>query len=265
MATNTERYTVLTYIINNYEIIHPIKEKSDRARYILVTDDPNLKDESGSWEVVYDDTLSGSTFDKCYQIRFNPFKYTDDYIVLRIDGSVGINANLDPLIDRFLKDDYDLSLMFHPTRNTQYDEYAAWVQTRGYDLDQANAVLGFMQMAEGFPAKDYKGLAQMCYEIQKNNRLNNDLNRMTYTFLKYLGNQREGIERVDQTVFSFVAQKYFGKARIMWVDQRMYQSQFFTWYDHNSNTPFAPMDVKTFIEPHWQNKRVHNVVRPQDL
>ena len=161
MATKTERYSVITYIINNYEIIHPIKEKSDRARYILVTDDPNLKDESGSWEVVYDDTLTGSTFDKCYQIRFNPFKYTDDYIVLRIDGSVGINANLDPLIDRFLKDDYDLSLMFHPTRNTQYDEYAAWVQTRGYDTAQANSVLGFMQMVEGFPAKDYKGLAQM--------------------------------------------------------------------------------------------------------
>ena len=82
MKTN---YTVLTYNINNYEIVHPIKEKSDRARYIMVTDDPDLKDESGSWEIVYDDTLTGSAFDKVMQIRWNPWKYTDDYIVLRID------------------------------------------------------------------------------------------------------------------------------------------------------------------------------------
>lgn len=265
MATHNEHYTVLSYNINGYEIIHPIKEKSNRARYIMVTDDPNLTDPSGSWEIVVDDKLSGSTFDKCYQVRFNPFQYTDDRIVLRIDGSVGIERNLDPLIDKFLDGDYDLSLMVHPTRSTQLEEYSAWVQSRGYDADQANAVLGFMQMAEGFPVKDNKGMAQMCYEIQVNDRLNNDLNRMTYTFLKYLGNQREGIERVDQTVFSFVAQKYFPKAKIMWVDQRMYNGVPFQWYPHHSDQPFPPMDVKQMKEPYWLNKKLHNNLRPQDI
>lgn len=264
MATNNERYTVLTYNINGYEIIHPVKVKSDRARYVMVTDDPNLKDESGSWEVVYDDTLTGSTFDKCYQIRFSPWRYTDDRIVLRIDGSVGIEKNLDPLIDRYTKEDYDMSLMLHPTRATQFEEYTAWVQARGYDVNQANRVLSFMQLAEGFNVKDYKGMAQMCYEIQTRNRLNEDLNRMTYTFLKYLGDS-SGIERVDQTVFSFVLQKYFPMAKIMWVDQRMYNGEYFTWYAHNSNTPFKPIDVKDMKEPYWLNKRVHNAIRPQDL
>ena len=265
MATTNERYTVLSYNIAGYEIIHPVKEKSDRARYIMVTDDPDLKDESGTWEVVCDDTLTGSTFDKCYQIRFNPFKYTDDHIVLRIDGSVGIEGNLDPIIDKFVEGNYDLSLMFHPTRNTMYDEYVAWVQSRGFPVEEANYVLSFMAQAEGFNVKEFKGLAQMCYEIQKDTRLNNDLNRMTYTFLKYLGNQSEEIHRVDQTIFSFIAQKYFNKANIMWVDQRMYQSKFFQWYPHHSDTPFAPMDVKTMIEPYWMNKRQHNQIRPQDL
>lgn len=265
MATNNERYTVLTYIIDGYEIIHPVKEKSDRARYILVTNDPNLKDESGSWEVVYDDTLSGSTFDKCYQIRFSPWRYTDDRIVLRIDGSVGVEGNLDPLIDKFIDSECDLSLMFHPTRNNMYDEYLAWVQMRKFPLEEANLALAFMAQAEGYGVRNWKGLAQMCYEIQVNNRLNNDLNRMTYTFLKYLGNKTDGIHRVDQTIFSFVAQKYFNRAKILWVDQRMYQSQFFQWYHHHSDTPFAPMDVKTMIEPYWMNKREHNQLRPQDL
>jgi hypothetical protein len=145
------------------------------------------------------------------------------------------------------------------------DEYSAWVQARQYPLEQANAVLGFLQQAEGYPVKDYKGLAQLCYWIQADNRLNNDVNRMTYSYCKYLGDSTSEIERVDQCIFSFVMQKYFGMAKIMWVDQRMYQSQFFTWYPHHSETPFTPMDVKDMKEPYWQNKRVHNQLRPQDL
>lgn len=266
MSTN---YTVLTYNINNYEIVHPIKEKSDRAKYIMVTDDPDLKDESGSWEILYDEALTGSPFDKVMQIRWNPWKYTDDSIVLRIDGSVGIEKNLDPLIDRFIKEDADLSIMLHPTRQTPVEEYTAWVQSRGYDAQHANRVLAFMAQAEGFPVRDFKGLAQLCYIMQKRNRLNEELNRMTYTFLKYLGDDRTGIERVDQTVFSFVLQKYFSTAKIMYIDQRMYNGEAsqapFTWYAHNSNTPFKPIDVKEMKEAYFGNKRVHNAIRPQDL
>lgn len=269
MATHNEHYTVLSYNINNYEIIHPVKVKSDRARYVMVTDDPNLKDESGTWEVVYDDTLTGSTFDKCYQIRFNPFKYTEDRIVLRIDGSVGIEKNLDPLIDKFIDGGYDISLMFHPTRNTMYEEYLAWVQSRRFPQDEANYALAFMAQAEGYDVKEWKGLAQMCYEIQVNNRINNDLNRMTYTLLKYLGNKTDGIHRVDQTIFSFVVQKYFNRINIMWVDQRMYNGEPsnapFTWYPHHSDIPFPPIDTNVMKEPYWMNKRIHNQLRPQDL
>lgn len=269
MATLNKHYTVLTYNINGYEIVHPIKEKSERARYIMVTDDPNLKDESGSWEIIVDDTLSGSTFDKCYQVRFDPFKYTDDFIVLRVDGSVGIEKNLDPLIDKFIEGGYDRSLMHHPTRQTQYEEYTAWCQGRQFPMEDANYVLSFMHNAEGFNVQEFKGMAQMCYEIETNTRINNDLNRMTYSFLKYLGNKGDGIHRVDQTIFSFVAQKYFPGMKIMWVDQRMYNGESanapFQWYPHHSDKPFPPMDVKMMKDPYWLNKKCHNAIRPQDL
>lgn len=258
-------YTVLSYNINAYELIHPVLEKSDRARYIMVTDDPDLKDESGTWEIVYDPTLTGSPFDKTLQVRYNPFKYTEDNIVIKIDGSVGINKSLDNLVDRFEKEDYDMSLMLHPTRNTFYDEYLAWVQTRQYPVEQANSVLGFLAQAEGFPVKDFKGMAQLCFWIQRRSTLNEDLNRFTYAWCKYLGAKTDGIERVDQVIASFIIQKYFGLAKIMFVDQRMYQSDYFTWYAHNSNTPFKPMDVKQMTEPYWNNKRLHNVVRPTDI
>ena len=36
------RYTVLTYIFNDYERVHEVKEKDPDADYVLVTDDPHL-------------------------------------------------------------------------------------------------------------------------------------------------------------------------------------------------------------------------------
>jgi len=279
-VTNKERkgakeslYTVLSYNINSYEIIHPVVEQSERARYIMVTDDPELKDESGTWEIVYDDGLTGSSFDRTLQVRYNPWRYTDDDIVIKIDGSIGINKSLDNLVDRFNKGDngasansmYDMSLMVHPTRNCFYDEYLAWVQTRGYSAEQANAILGFLQQAEGYPVKDFKGLAQLCFWIQRRNRLNEDVNRLTYAWCKYFGDKNSQIERVDQITASYVIQKYFGMAKIMFVDQRMIQSDYMTWYAHNSNQAFNPIEPKQMTEPYWLNKRLHNVVRPQDL
>ena len=59
-----KRYTVLTYIINRYEVVHEILEKDPEAEYLLITDDASLT--SDTWTVVYDPDLEGlSTFDKC--------------------------------------------------------------------------------------------------------------------------------------------------------------------------------------------------------
>lgn len=267
MEANNTRYTVLSYNIGAYEIIHPVKEKSPRARYIMVTDDPSLKDESNTWEIVCDETLTGSAFDKVLQVRYNPFKYTDDSIVVKIDGSVGIEKNLDPLVDRFLKDDKELSIMIHPTRRTLFDEYLAWCQTRQYPVGNANAILNFLSQGEGYPVKDVQGLVQLCFQIEKKTRVTQDLNRLTYAFCKYLGDTTSAVERVDQCIYSFVLQKYYANLenKIMYVDQRMYNGQWFTWYAHNSDIPMQVMDVKDMKEPYFFNKRIHNAVRPQDI
>lgn len=63
-----KRYSVLTFIFNDYEPVREIKEKSPDADFILVTDNPSLTSET--WTVLYDPKLSGlSVFEKCYQVR----------------------------------------------------------------------------------------------------------------------------------------------------------------------------------------------------
>lgn len=261
MATNKEHYTVLSMNFGNYEVIHPVLDKSDRARYIMVTDDPNLVDESGTWEIVCDKSLLNITdpFYRVIYVRNHCFQYTDDDIVIKIDGSVGINKSLDDIVDKFSDGKYDLSIMLHPTRNTMFDEYSAWVGMRGYDVNKANNILNFLANAEGYPVKDFKGLCQLCFCIQRRNVINVQINQMMWAWSCYLDG------RVDQCIFSFILQKYFPNVNIMFVDQRIYQSEYFTWYQHNSNNAFAPMDVKDMIDRYWLNKKLHNVLRPQDF
>lgn len=131
---DAKQYSVLCYIINNYENVHEVLEKDPNAEYILVTDDKNLK--SSTWNVVYDESLLSlpSVFDRCYSIRFNVFKYCHAPICIYIDGNVQVNKPLKPLVEAFKNGKYDMCLMPHPFRFSFSSEYQAWVQGRGYPL-----------------------------------------------------------------------------------------------------------------------------------
>ena len=101
--------------------------------------------------------------------------------------------------------------------------------------------------------------------IQRNTKVNNDLNRMTFALLKYLAPTGKQIDRLDQTIGSFIINKYFSNMRIMWWDERLCHSQFFTWYPHNSNTPYQFGGVETLCKPFAFNKQYHGTYRPQDF
>ena len=121
------RYSILCYIINGYEDVKEVLQKDPNAEYILVTDDKNLT--SNTWNVIYDESLNAlpSTFDKCYAIRFNVFKYCHSPICVYIDGNVQVNKPLAPLIDKFEDGKYDMCLMPHPLRTNFVSEYNAWI------------------------------------------------------------------------------------------------------------------------------------------
>ena len=119
------RYTVLTYIFNGYERVHEVKEKDPDADYVLVTDNPHMTSET--WRVIYDPMPRYSAFAKCYTVRFHPFNYADTPIIVRIDGSIGINKSLKPIVDEFERGKFDRCLMIHPHRNTLPSEYDVWV------------------------------------------------------------------------------------------------------------------------------------------
>lgn len=254
------KYSVLTYNINGYEIIHNIPEEcmNPEIEYIYVTDDHSIT--SNTWTVVYADDLTGSTFDKCYQIRFNPFKYVHTDVVMRIDGSMGIVNDVMPLFQYFDNGGFDCAMMPHPTRNTMYDEYVAWCQTRNYPTKQAEKCLNFMA-ANGYDVYKYRGLFQYNFCIQRNTEINNRLNAETYQVLKMLATEPDTAERLDQTIGSFIINTHYTNMKIMPVGQYICNGMFFNWYQHNTENrmvcdgyydidPFV-FDKQVYFAPVW--------------
>ena len=225
------KYSVLCYIIGNYEVVHEIIEKDPDAEYILVTDDPKL--ESKTWKVVYDKELDGlSTFDKCYAIRFNVFKYCTTDICVYIDANITVKRPLAKLIECMNVGNFDMALMPHPLNSTFLPEYKLWLRLRQYPVEQANKFFKMLQQANY--DLNYKGLFQGCFKIVRRGKINDDFERLTLAVLKYLGTETE-IERLDQTVYSYVLNTYFKDIKVLPVSEQILRSSYMQWYWHNGD------------------------------
>lgn len=249
------RASFLTYIVGNYEKVQEVAVKTPDCQYVLVTDNKELK--SNTWDIKYvDNPYPDDPFWLCYEIRFNPFKYVDSDVVVRIDGSMRCVGDFTYVLDYFEKGGYDRLLCSHPTRNNIYDERVAWVQTRNFNIKQAERVLTYMQNFEGYNVKEFKGLFQMNIEIVRNNKINNLANSMTLNLLEYLAPEGKQVERIDQDVFTFIIQKYFDNIKILLSDQQIAMSgKYFLWMTHNTDIPMVDQ-VEQRCEPYLFGKGV---------
>lgn len=227
------RYTILSYIINNYEILHEVGEKDPDAEYIMVTDNPKLQ--SDTWNVIYEPDLNGlSVFDKCYLIRFNCFKYANTDICVRIDGSMKVKHSLRPLIDLFQSGNYDACFMPHPFNDNFIEEYNQWVKVRSYPETQAKRCIESMR-EKGYEF-NYKGMFQGGFCILRRNKICRDIETTTYNYLKELGTDNQ-IERIDQIPLSFVINTKFNNLRILPVSEQILRSYYIQLYEHHGSVP----------------------------
>lgn len=233
-----KRYSILTFIIGEYEIVREVKHLDPEAEYILVTDNPDLK--SDTWTVVYDKELASrdmSNFHKCMCIRYNPFRYCSTDICVRLDGSVQIWKSLKPLIDIFEEGCYDMSLMPHPERDNFIDEYYTWVHMRHYSPLQAIDNLEIMRKIFGYQF-DYHGLFQLNYSIVRNTPEQNRLNENIYKLILHMGKDSpDGIERIDQIPFTLMVNLYHENygLKVLPVSGQIMQSEYMWWCYHGND------------------------------
>lgn len=242
------KYTVLTYIFGDYELVQEVEHKDPLAEYLLITDNPQLT--SNTWTVICDDKLQGPVMEKCYYVRFHPFEYAHTDTVVRIDGSIQMKKPLTQLLQAFDKGKFDRCLMIHPVRNNFAQELDCWVAGRGYKREVADRCLKMMQ---GFGYKlDYKGMFQGCFEIVRNTPVNHDINNLTFALMKYTGGDE--IDRLDQHITTFVIHTQHRDLKVLPVSEHIVtDGRWMQWYYHHSKTKIVSPEL---ADAYMFNKRV---------
>jgi hypothetical protein len=246
------KYSVLTYVFGTYEKLREVKcDIEPDVEYICVTDNENLK--SDTWNIVVDHDLSNKgIFDKCFSVRYNPFKYVNSDLCIRIDGSIGIFKSLTPLVDEFEKSGNDALFMLHPYRDNIIVEYNTWIKYRNFPFERAKKHVELLQRL-GYDFNK-KGMIEIGFNICKNTKLNDDINRVMYSTLKYLGDEND-IDRLDQTVITAILDRYFPDIKIFFVGEEIIHSDYLKWFGHNTDNEIGYLP-DCVLEPHFRGEKV---------
>lgn len=231
------KYSILTFIIGkNYEVVHEILHKQTNVEYVLVTDDSTLQ--SATWNIIYDQALSRfeTAFEKCFYIRYNPFKYCSSDVCIILDGSMQIKGSLDQIIQEFDDRQSDICLMPHPLWADILTEYNAWVKMRNYPITQAQCAISFLQKRMHYDFS-FKGLYQLCFIVKRRTLLNENIDQMTWQMLQALSRCQGKFDRLDQTIYSAVVNQFFPDINIFAVSEQVVRSSAVQWFWHNSNKP----------------------------
>jgi hypothetical protein len=231
------KYSVLTYIIGNYENIHEINfDISDsEVEYICVTDRKDLT--SNTWKVVYDEELDNPNlepFEKVFRVRYNLFKYVKNDICLRIDGSIGINKPLDSIIETFENGNYDACLNLHIGRNNIIDEYNAWMTFRNFPHNDAIKHINFIKNVIEYDLNK-RCLIEQNFSINRRNEWTNKIDRDMLSILRELNNGQ--CTRLDQTLFTAYMTKNYPDKKYLFVDDFELFNKHLTWFVHGTNQP----------------------------
>ncbi|MCQ2174937.1 MAG: hypothetical protein MJY80_01080 [Bacteroidales bacterium] len=234
-------------------MVREVESPSPYAEYLLITDNPELK--SNTWKIIYDKDLDGlSVFEKCYSVRFNPYKYCNTDICFRIDGSMKILKPLDALVQYFVNGNYDIALIIHPSRNRIDEEYFIWGLLRKFEVASIDKALTMLSNSSYNLL--FKGLFQLGFCITKNKPEIDAINTATLSLLLDLG-KGEGIHRVDQTIFSYVLNTHRDGIKVMPLDDEFLHSYYIQICQHNSICEIP--SPKNQIRPYMFNKRVKTI------
>jgi hypothetical protein len=99
-----------------------------------------------------------------------------------------------------------------------------------------------------------KGMIEIGFNICKNTKLNDDINRVMYSTLKYLGDEND-IDRLDQTVITAILDRYFPDIKIFFVGEEIIHSDYLKWFGHNTDNEIGYLP-DCVLEPHFRGEKV---------
>jgi hypothetical protein len=230
-----KKYSILTFIFDDYENVREPLEVSPDCEYVLVTDNKNIK--SDVWNIKYIPNLysAASGITKSFYVRYHPFEFVSTNVCILLDGSIMIKKSLDKLFNDFMAADAECSLMINWYNQNAYADYQHWLKNRNYDKKQCEKNKAFLR-ATGL-TEQYKGWFECGFRIIKNTANNNEINRITWEALNKISDDKLNLDRLDQTIWSAIINVMFDNIAVFPVTRQIIQNDYLQLCEHKSNTP----------------------------
>lgn len=246
------KYSVLTFVFNDYDFIREPLEVSPDCEYVLVTDNRNIT--SSKWTIKYlpSNFNNASGFTKSFYVRYHPFKFVSTNVCIVLDGSNQIKKSLDKIVNDFLKSNKDICLSVHWCQLSPYDEYSYWLNYRNYDRAQYIKNAAMLKAIGLTPS--FKGCFEAGFFIWKKTNLSYSIQEFIYNCIKKISPDDKHLDRLDQSILSAVINCVFPEVSIFPVTHQIQQSEYIQFYKHHTWEPFI---CKINMNNLWlRNKKV---------
>ena len=174
-----QRYTILSYNFNGYDKLREPLIHSSNADYIYITDYSMY---SKNWNIGIDKNLvNKNPIYSSYYVRYHPFEYTDNDIVVVVDSSIKIKDSLDNIIQDFIDSNSDMTVM---CTNYQNDETKIkfWKDKRQFNnVENLNTIDQFIKEQKQVNYKGSIGTAFSIYRKSAISFLENVWNKLIET------------------------------------------------------------------------------------
>lgn len=208
-------YSILQANTNHYDTIYDCGDRNSFKNLLFTDSKPNVK----NWEIKHIISNKEFPFDDIFKIRWNPFQFIDTEYAVWLDGSIKINSSINRYVEMMIKSGADFATLKHPFRDNIYAEYFAWCRTRNYDKLKAFKWMAHME-DNGWNPKN-KGLYQVNVCIFKNTDRVKEFGKAVIEELHNFNG--EHLERLDQTVVTYLLKTKFKDLKILELSERMYK------------------------------------------
>lgn len=224
--TKLPNITIITALFNDYDNLLEIKNKlNNNIKYLCITDNEKLKSET--WTVIKAPKyiMDMKPIERYKYIKFHTWEFTDDLLIHYVDATLEVNVSA--LIPLYLKVfNNDLSVFYHPLRNSVQDELFHWLMTRNYR--QSMDILNNLYYKNNAKIQH---LYFLCSFILRPTEIVKEMFKDLWVYMKKYGANND-VSRSDQVLFPYVLEKYEKQLNLMIMNPSILDSYVLQRYEH---------------------------------
>lgn len=228
VSVNNFKYSVVTSIFNNFEIVHEIENPIEGVEYVLVTDNPNIV--SKTWTVkIFDkyDKIEYPELNWLY-VKFFPFEFCENDYCLYIDGSFTIKSDLSKFISYFINNKCEYALAPELAYTSMNHMIDCWKNSGVYD--NADNAKFYLQQNEYEP--DEWGILSSAIIFRQNTYFTNKIDSTTWKILKEFNGGWKGFRLNQDGLTASLKEVMYKDKRLQFFSQLIFFSPWFEWNWH---------------------------------